>query len=91
MPRSGLGNPWPQIKRDPNPLTGDEMMMGHPTSPGPRDEKRLRAGRPGPSVDGQPGVPRTRPGRRGTPGFPANSGGGFPVQPETDYLGPHDF
>jgi hypothetical protein len=93
MPRSGLEPPWTQIDREAgrNGLTAQEMMMGHPSAPGPRDEKVVRAGQPGPGVDGVPGVPLLKPGRRGTPGFPANSGGGFPVQPDADYLGEHDF
>lgn len=89
MPPSKLGIPWQQIEREPQSLTHEEMMTGHPTAPGFREVGPPRMGMEGPGVDGQPGVPRTRPGKRGQRGMPGQVGP--PVQPGTDYLGPHDF
>jgi len=90
---SGLKSPWTQIDYGVIPaMTAHELASGHPSAPGFRDRKPLRAGQPGPGVDGTPGVPLLRPSRRTVNGiFPANSGGGFPIQPEAEYLGESDF
>jgi hypothetical protein len=90
MAREKLSIPWERIDRPASPqMTAEELATGHPTAPGYRERSTPRAGMAGPGVDGQPGVPRTRPGRRGQKGFPGQVGP--PVQPGNDYDGPHDF
>lgn len=86
MARHQLQNPWPQIEREPLDMTAEELATGHPSAPGYREISDPRHGRPSPG-NGQPGIPKIRPGRRGQKGFPANSGGGFPVQPDIFYDG----
>ncbi len=64
------------FKHDDDPLPAKELMLGHPTSPGLRDEHTPR----GPLVDvddGDPGIPRVhlQPNSHG-PGAPGHYGHG---------------
>lgn len=90
MAQDKLGIPWDRVDRPASPqMTAEELATGHPTAPGYRESSPPRAGRPGPSVSGSPGVPRIRPGKRGQKGMPGQIGP--PVQPGSVYDGPHDF
>lgn len=68
-------------------LNPRQLMKGHPTAPGPRDEYIPRHGRRD-AADGTPGIPRVQPSPMSQgPGKPGTTPTG-PLQPETVYDGP---
>ena len=75
-----LSDPHPPPAQDRDHAQGKDAISGHPTARGPRDEYVPRMGSTAYGADGQPGVPRVRPGRYGITGTPSNTGRGAPRQ-----------
>jgi len=71
-----VGGPLGPIRPARPSAPGKDLIRGHPTAPGPRDEQRPHVGSQD-VLDGRPGLPRLRPTPYSQgPGIPGNTPAG---------------